>query len=139
MDNRQSGTVPDLPSVAPMDIDLGGSCGNLTLPMSLQNTADHISKTQGCRPTCTTSSSSHPRHHFRLHVQLRFCLNTRLRLPNSCQCPPQQSSQSTTPVSLAHVMSPPQLHGQPQLSQTKLVTPQALQLQFPRVSVIWEI
>ena len=114
------------PSVAPMDIDLGGSIGNLTLPMSA---ADQLSKIQGVAPLAPPPPPPPPP----LPASRPASVVPQHTTPSPQQLSvvsPQHTSQSTTPVSFAQVMSPPQLHGQPHQTQTKLVTPQALQLQL---------
>ena len=110
------------PSVAPMDIDLAGSLGNLTGvntgPLAPPPPPPPPPPLPASRPASVVS------HHTPSPQQLNSVS------PHQGLSVSPHTSQSTTPVSLQNVMSPPQLHGQPQINQAKLVTPQTLQLQL---------
>ncbi len=122
------------PSVAPMDVDLGGSV-NLGLALPVVTTSDG-SKTPTVAPLAPPPPPPPPlppsrpgsvvSHHTPSPQQI-------LSSPSPRQTASVASTQMVTAVStgtIQNVMSPPQLQGQPQLSQAKLVAPQALQLQL---------
>ena len=116
------------PSVAPMDIDLSGSLGNLSTSNA---TAGSLAPPPPPPPPPlpTSRPASVVSHHTPSPQQIQLTSVS----PQQGLTASPQTCQSTTPVSMTqvqNVMSPPQLHGQPQMSQAKLVTPQALQLQL---------
>ena len=113
------------PSVAPMDIDLSGSLGNLSASTAAAGSLAPPPPPPP-PPLPASRSASVVSQHTPSPQQIQM---TAVSPQQSLTASPQ-TCQSTTPVSIAqvqNVMSPPQLHGQP---QTKLVTPQALQLQM---------
>ena len=115
------------PSVAPMDIDLSGSLGNLSA-----STAAAGSLAPPPPPPPPPLPASRPASVVSQHTPSPQQIQLTTVSPHQSLTASPQTCLSTTPVSITqvqNVISPPQLHGQPQTSHTKLVTPQALQLQ----------